>query len=200
MNVAENLSSAAEGLLRIGACAPGRLPGRLAGHFAGRLTGRMTGRFTRRSTGRSSGGRVRTTLAWMLACSGLVLGPARADPSFVGDAIPQPLTTTPGDPARGKEVLVQREKGHCILCHALPEGDVRFAGNVGPPLAGVGSRLTPAQIRGRIVDPTHHDSASVMPAYFRTEGLRRVAPPYRGRTVLSAQDVEDAVAYLATLR
>ncbi|MEP6702483.1 MAG: hypothetical protein ABJB04_05770, partial [Betaproteobacteria bacterium] len=71
---------------------------------------------------------------------------------FEGDRVSLPLTSTPGDPARGKSVLVQREKGHCILCHALPESDVKFAGNIGPPLAGVGLRLTAAQIRGRIVD------------------------------------------------
>jgi len=77
---------------------------------------------------------------------------------------------------------------------------VRFAGNVGPPLTGVGSRLDAARIRGRIVDPTRHDPETAMPGYFRTDGLRRVAPAYAGQTVLSAQDVEDAVAYLVTLR
>jgi sulfur-oxidizing protein SoxX len=132
-----------------------------------------------------------------------VLGPPTPfaqQPIFDGDAIREPLTPTPGDPVRGKAVLVQREKGHCILCHALPEPDVRFAGNIGPPLAGVGVRLSVAQIRGRIADPTRHAPDTVMPAYFRTAGLRRVAPAFRERTVLSAQDVEDAVAYLSTLR
>ena len=119
---------------------------------------------------------------------------------FDGDAIRDPLTTTPGDPVRGKAVLIQREKGHCILCHALPEADVRFAGNIGPPLAGVGVRLSAAQIRGRIADPTRHAPDTVMPAYYRSADLRRVAPAFRNKTVLSAQDVEDAVAYLATLR
>ena len=119
---------------------------------------------------------------------------------FAGDSVPAPLTKTPGDPARGKLVLVQRDKGHCILCHALPEADVKFAGNIGPPLAGVGRRLDAARIRGRIVDPTRHDSNSVMPPYYRTENLNRVAAAYKGKTALSAQDVEDAVAYLITLK
>ena len=101
---------------------------------------------------------------------------------------------------RGKQVLVQREKGHCILCHAIPESDVRFAGNIGPPLAGVGTRLDAAQIRGRIVDPSRHDPHTVMPSYFKVDGLRRVAPQFAGRTVLSAQDVEDAVALLLSYR
>lgn len=125
---------------------------------------------------------------------------AVAQAVFDGDAIREPLTAAPGDPVRGKTVLVQREKGHCILCHTLPEAGVRFAGNIGPPLAGVGTRLSAAQIRGRIADPARHAPDTVMPAYFRTADLRRVAPAFRDRTVLSAQDVEDAVAYLATLR
>jgi sulfur-oxidizing protein SoxX len=123
-----------------------------------------------------------------------------ASPRFDGDAIPAPLTSTPGDPARGKKVVVEREKGHCILCHAVPETDVKFSGNIAPPLNGVALRLTPAQMRGRIADPTRHDPQTVMPAYFRTDGLRRVAKAYAGKTVLSAQDVEDAVAWLSTLR
>jgi len=137
----------------------------------------------------------------MLAALAAVVTAAHAqDVQFVGDAVPAALTATPGDRQRGKAVLVQREKGHCILCHALPEAEVRFAGNVGPPLAGVGSRLTAAQIRGRIVDPGRHDPQTVMPAYFRTANLRRVAPQYAGHTVLNAQDIEDAVAYLTSLR
>jgi sulfur-oxidizing protein SoxX len=136
----------------------------------------------------------------VLALCVMVASGAMAQAVFDGDAIREPLTATPGDPVRGKAVLVQREKGHCILCHALPEADVRFAGNIGPPLAGVGARLSAAQIRGRIADPTRHAPDTAMPAYFRSTELRRVAPAFKDRTVLSAQDVEDAVAYLATLR
>lgn len=119
---------------------------------------------------------------------------------FDGDAVRVPLSATPGDPERGRQVVIQREQGHCILCHAVPDASIRFYGNVGPSLAGVGSRLTPAELRGRIVDPTRHDPASSMPAYFRTEGLNRVAAAYAGRTALTAQQVEDAVAWLSSLR
>ena len=126
--------------------------------------------------------------------------PVAQSPTFAGDAIPAPLTATPGDPARGKSVLVQRDRGYCILCHTLPEADVKFAGNIGPPLAGVGQRLDASRIRGRIVDPTRHDPNSVMPSYYRTENLNRVAAAYKGKTALSAQDIEDAVAYLLTLK
>ncbi|MEO8135090.1 MAG: sulfur oxidation c-type cytochrome SoxX [Betaproteobacteria bacterium] len=137
-----------------------------------------------------------------MAAAGLLLSAgAAAQPAvFVGDAVPLPLTGIAGDAERGKTVVVQREKGHCILCHALPDPAVRFAGNVGPALAGVGSRLSAAELRGRIVDPTRHDPASGMPAYFRTEGLNRVAGAYAGRTALTALEVEDAVAYLSALR
>lgn len=103
-----------------------------------------------------------------------------------------------GDPARGREVFVSRDGGHCVLCHSVPGSTV--AGNVGPPLAGVGSRLTAAQIRFRVVDITRLDPGAVMPAFHRTEGLERVPASYAGRPVLGAQQVEDVVAFLAGLR
>lgn len=104
----------------------------------------------------------------------------------------------PGDPGRGREVFVSREGGHCVLCHAAP--GVTVAGNVGPSLAGVGSRLSPAQIRFRVADITRLNPDAVMPAFHRTQGLERVAAAYAGRPVLGAQQVEDVVAYLSGLR
>ena len=115
------------------------------------------------------------------------------------DAIDQPLTATPGDPLRGREIVAGRD-ANCLFCHAIPETGERFMGNVGPPLSGVGSRLTPAQLRLRIVDPTRLNRDVVMPAYYRVEDLRDVALSYRGRPILQAQQVEDVVAYLATLK
>jgi L-cysteine S-thiosulfotransferase len=103
-----------------------------------------------------------------------------------------------GDPVRGREVFVSREGGHCVLCHSVPGVDI--AGNVGPPLAGVGSRLTPSQIRLRVADITRVNPDAAMPAFHRTESLRRVAPEYRARPVLSGQQVEDVVAWLSTLK
>lgn len=113
------------------------------------------------------------------------------------DALDTPLAAA-GDTARGREVFVSREGGHCVLCHAAP--GVTLAGNVGPSLAGVGSRLSPAQIRLRIADITRVNPDAVMPAFHRTEGLNRVAPSYAGKPALSAQQVEDLVAWLGTLR
>lgn len=117
----------------------------------------------------------------------------------LGDSVPKPLTATPGDPARGREVIAGRD-GNCLLCHAVPGTGERFMGNVGPPLAGVGARLTAAQMRLRIVDPTRVNRDAVMPSYYRVRGLTAVAREYAGRTILSAQQIEDAIAYLQTLR
>jgi sulfur-oxidizing protein SoxX len=104
----------------------------------------------------------------------------------------------PGDAARGREVFVAREGGHCVLCHQVP--GVAVAGNVGPALDGIGRRLSAGEIRYRVVDITRVNPEAVMPAFHRTEGLSRVAPAYAGRPVLDARQVEDLVAYLGSLR
>jgi L-cysteine S-thiosulfotransferase len=116
----------------------------------------------------------------------------------VGDAIPRPLTAEPGRPERGRSVVVNRDQGSCTLCHEVP-GETRF-GNVAPPLSGVGARLSPGQLRLRVVDSSRVNPGTPMPAYYRTAGLVQVAAAYRGKTILSAQQVEDVVAYLATLK
>lgn len=104
----------------------------------------------------------------------------------------------PGDPARGREVFVSREGGHCVLCHEVPGVDL--AGNVGPSLAGVGSRLDAGQIRLRVADITRVKPDAAMPSFHRTGGLNRVASNLVGKTALTGQQVEDVVAYLGTLR
>jgi sulfur-oxidizing protein SoxX len=116
----------------------------------------------------------------------------------VGDAIPQPLAPEPGDAARGRSVVVNRDMGACTLCHAVPGESL--SGNIAPALAGVGAKLSPAQLRLRVADSTRVNPGTPMPAYYRTEGLTQVAAAYRGKPVLSAQQVEDVVAYLATLK
>ena len=116
----------------------------------------------------------------------------------VGDAIPKPLAAEPGDAARGRSIVVNRDQGGCTLCHEVP-GETRF-GNIAPPLAGAGAKLSLGQLRLRVADSTRVNPDTPMPAYYRTEGLRQVAAAYRGKPVLSAQQVEDVVAYLATLK
>ena len=125
-------------------------------------------------------------------------GPMLLSTGARADAMNEPLTSTPGDAARGREIVTGRD-GNCLLCHALPETGLRFMGNVAPPLAGVSSRLSAGQIRMRVVDPTRVNPDAVMPAYHRVNDLDQVAQPYRGKPVLGAQQVEDVVAYLSTL-
>ena len=103
-----------------------------------------------------------------------------------------------GDASRGRAVFAAREGGHCVLCHHAP--GMAPHGDVGPSLSGVGSRLSPDEIRFRIVDITRIQPEAVMPAFHRTSALSRVAPSYAGRPVLTAAQVEDLVAYLGSLR
>jgi sulfur-oxidizing protein SoxX len=135
---------------------------------------------------------VRLSVALAVVLAGCASPPERAS-----DEIVEPFAAA-GDAARGREVFVQREQGHCVLCHAVPGVD--RAGNVGPSLAGVGSQLTPSQIRLRIADITRVYPDSVMPTFHRTEGLVRVAPNLRGKPALDSQQVEDLAAWLSTLK
>ncbi len=121
----------------------------------------------------------------------------------VGDGIPAPLTATPGDAARGRAIVVDRQVGLCLLCHRGPFDRTpleRQQGTLATDLAGAGSRWSAAQLRLRIVDSRRIDPSSIMPAYFRSEGLTRVARAHEGRTILDAQQVEDVVAFLQTLK
>ncbi|HEX8664987.1 MAG TPA: sulfur oxidation c-type cytochrome SoxX [Beijerinckiaceae bacterium] len=120
--------------------------------------------------------------------------------TVVGDAIPQSLTGSPGDPARGRAIVANRQVGLCILCHSGPFPEERFQGDLAPSLAGAGSRSTEGQLRLRIVDASRLNPATIMPSYYRVEGLSRVAANFRGKPVLTAEQIEDVVAYLMTLR
>ena len=117
----------------------------------------------------------------------------------VGDAIPAPLTRTAGDPARGRAIVGNRQLGLCLLCHSGPFPEDRLQGTLAPSLAGVGSRLSAGQLRLRIVDASRVNPNTIMPPYYRTQDLTRVAPSYSGRPILDARQVEDVVAFLATL-
>jgi L-cysteine S-thiosulfotransferase len=116
----------------------------------------------------------------------------------VRDDVLQTPFAPSADVTRGREVFVSRDAGHCVLCHEAP--GVETFGNVGPSLAGVGSRLTVPQLRLRVADITKVHSRATMPTFHRTEGMTRVASQYEGSTVLTGQQVEDVVAWLATLR
>lgn len=125
---------------------------------------------------------------------------ALAPYDVAGDAIPAPLGGLEGDPERGRAIVVDRQKGLCLLCHTGPFPEQRFQGDIAPSLAGAGARLSKGQLRLRLVDGARINPLTVMPAYYRTDRLTRVAPAFRGKPILDAQEVEDVVAFLATLR
>jgi len=131
------------------------------------------------------------------------IGAARAQVvpfAVVEDGIPAPLGGEAGDAARGRAIVADRQKGLCVLCHSGPFPELRFMGNLAPGLEGAGARWSEAQLRLRIADPSVLAPDTIMPAYHRAEGLRRVGAAHRGRPILTAREVEDVVAFLATLK
>jgi sulfur-oxidizing protein SoxX len=141
-------------------------------------------------------------LAALLACgpARTLAAPALAAFTVVGDGIPVPLAGYSGDATRGRAIVADRQQGLCLLCHSGPFPEVRFQGDLAPDLAGAGARWTVAQLRLRLVDSRRANPDSIMPAYHRIDGLTRVGSAWRDRPVLSAQQIEDVVAFLATLR
>ena len=124
---------------------------------------------------------------------------ALAPYAIVGDGIPASLTGSPGDAARGR-ALVQDRASTCLLCHSGPFAENKFQGDLAPDLAGVGQRFSESQLRLRLVDASHFNPATIMPSFYRVDGLNRVGQNFRGKPILSAAEIEDIVAYLATLR
>jgi sulfur-oxidizing protein SoxX len=120
--------------------------------------------------------------------------------TVIGDAIPEPLTGVRGDPARGRAIVLDRQKGLCLLCHSGPFPEQRFQGNLAPDLAGAGSRWSEGQLRLRVVDSKRLNPATIMPSYHVIEGLTRVGRAWNGKPVLNAEQIEDVVAYLVTLK
>jgi sulfur-oxidizing protein SoxX len=133
----------------------------------------------------------------------LLSGGAHADDLqsyvVVDDAIPRSLTEAPGDPVRGQAVVSNR-LNTCVLCHPGPFAEKAFQGDLAPDLAGTGSRWSQGQLRLRLVDAFRLNPATIMPSYYRLDGLTRVGTAWKDKPILSAQQIEDVVAYLATLR
>lgn len=134
-----------------------------------------------------------------LGCAPLRAQEALRPYEIVGDAIPNSLTGAPGDPARGRAIVIKREST-CLLCHSGPFPEERFQGDLSPDLKGTGSRWSEGELRLRLVDATRLNPATIMPSYYRVDGLVRVAPNYRGKPILTAEQIEDVVAYLNTLK
>lgn len=152
-------------------------------------------------TGRGAAGRLLTSLALCASAQAQAQAPEQlATYELVGDAIPLALTNTPGDASRGRAIVTNKQLGLCLLCHTGPFDEEPFQGNLAPDLGGVGARLTEGQLRLRLVDGRRVNPASIMPAYHRTDGLVRVGPAWQGKPPLAAQQVEDVVVFLLTLR
>jgi sulfur-oxidizing protein SoxX len=137
---------------------------------------------------------------YLLALALTVAAPAAMAQEIVGDAIPKSLTGQPGDAARGRAIVANRSVGLCLLCHSGPIAEERFQGDLAPSLAGAGTRWSAGQLRLRIVDGSRLNADTIMPPYYRTTGLQRVARNFDGKTILTAAQVEDVVAYLVTLK
>ena len=127
---------------------------------------------------------------------------AKAAPSpadLVG--IAQSLTGAMGDPARGRLVMIDKDKGNCLACHRVPALSEEPAhGDLGPNLNGVGGRFTEAQLRQIIVDPKVLFPNTVMPAFHIVPDFQRVPQNVAGVTVLAPGEVEDVLAFLKDLR
>lgn len=155
-------------------------------------------------------GRLRPAAGALAAC--LLLGPCLAlaagpEPAAqdasapARDSLDQPLPgTVPGDAERGRALVADRRVSLCLLCHSGPFPDRALQGTLAPDLSGAGSRWTPGQLRLRVADARRLNPQGLMPSYLRTEGLNRVGAAWQGQPLLKPQQLEDVVAYLATLR
>lgn len=148
---------------------------------------------------------MKSALAAVMMCAWLASGGclAAADgqvESASPDKSIKPLAVPPGDAARGRTIVASRQAGLCLLCHPAPIPEERFQGNLGPDLAGAGSRWTENELRLRIVDASALNPDTIMPSYGRTTGLNRVSPALQGKALLDSQQIEDVVAYLLTLK
>ncbi|HEY6983587.1 sulfur oxidation c-type cytochrome SoxX [Reyranella sp.] len=146
--------------------------------------------------------RATTVLAVLLTLCASGVGAQEGLRSYVivGDAIPDSLTGKAGDAARGRAIVADRSRGLCLLCHSAPIPDERFQGNLASDLAGAGTRWTAGQLRLRLVDASRLKADTIMPSYYRLDDLQRVARTFAGKPVLDARQIEDVVAYLASLK
>lgn len=121
--------------------------------------------------------------------------------AFEDGAVSQSLTGVPGDAENGRKVFLNRKKGNCLACHANSDmEDQPFHGEIGPSLDGVADRMNEAELRGMLVNSKMVYDGTIMPAFYRADGFVRPLDKFKGKTILSAQEVEDVVAYLLTLK
>ncbi len=135
----------------------------------------------------------------------LAAGPAFAETAamdvvFEDGAVAESLTGVAGDAANGRVVFANRSKGNCLACHENTDwSEQLFHGEVGPPLDGAGDRWTEAELRGLLANSKKMFEDTIMPSFYRTSGFNRTLEKFEGATILTAQEVEDVLAYLQTL-
>jgi sulfur-oxidizing protein SoxX len=143
-----------------------------------------------------AGGAVIGLLVACLPASGQALVPYE----IVDGGIPAALTDVPGNAGRGRQIVRDQSKATCLICHAMPIDEEPDHGQIGPPLDGVGSLYSAAELRLRLVDPKAINPETIMPSYYRTHGFTGVLERFRDQSIYSAQEIEDVVAYLLTLK
>lgn len=127
---------------------------------------------------------------------------------FDDGAVAQSLSGAAGVPAEGRDIVGNKKKGNCVACHQVTDlKDVPFHGEIGPMLDGAGDRWTEAELRGIVANAKIMFEESMMPSFYKTEGFIRPGNAYTGEAaddtfgpLLTAQQIEDVVAYLATLK
>ena len=115
-------------------------------------------------------------------------------------SIPKSLTGVAGDAANGRKIAISRKKGNCLACHVMPIPEQQFHGETAPTLYGVGNRLNEGELRLQLVNSKITNDGTMMPSFYRTFGYERPLKKFAGKSILSAQEVEDVVAYLKTLK
>jgi L-cysteine S-thiosulfotransferase len=136
----------------------------------------------------------------LFALAGIPAHAQTAPYTVIDGAITTPLDGLTGNPVRGRIIVASRQKGLCLLCHSGPFPEERFQGDLAPSLAGAGARSSPGQLRLKMVDSRRVNASSIMPAYHSGDGLSRVGPAFAGKPILTAQEIEDVVAFLAELK
>lgn len=154
----------------------------------------------------------RTAVAALMALAWagpLAAETAPQDAAFAEDgSLAAPLTDTAGNAEEGAKIYADRATGNCVACHAIAaRTDADFQGNIGPALDGAADRWSTEQLRGIVADAKHTFPDSMMPSFFKTSGYVRPGDAFTGKAgaeplppLLSGQQVEDVVAYLATLK
>ncbi len=118
-----------------------------------------------------------------------------------GVSVPKPLTDKPGDPANGRKVVANRKKGNCLACHKIKQmQDFLFHGEIGPELSDIAENMPADEMRLRLTNPKVVNPDTIMPAFYKDKGLFRVKKKFRGKPILTAQEIEDVIAFLRTLK